>query len=131
MTIQQTFRKIVSVLLVSVVIVYAACGRRIEESEAPDAGTRMPQRGLLRVTKLDGATITLRDFVVRNDSIVGFFATGASVRTAVARTDVSKLEVSRDTMPRGVRIAGEAYKGVMLAAAVCFAVIGTLIFALH
>jgi hypothetical protein len=132
MTVRLRYRKSVGVLLMSFVIFQVACRGWIEKPVVPDTGVGMPQRGLLRVTKTDGAIITLRDFVVRNDSIVGFFADGGPrLRGAVARPDVSKIEVRGDTTPRGVRIAGEAYKWVLLSAAVSFAVIGTLIFASH
>jgi len=129
MSVQLPHRKSVSVLLISVVIFQVACRGWIEKPIVPDTGIGMPQHGLLRVTKTDGAIITLRDFVVRNDSIVGFFADGPRLRAAVARTDVSKIEVRGDTTPPGVRIAGKAYLGVLAAGAVAFAVILTVLYA--
>jgi len=99
----------------ALLIVNVGCRGWIEKPIVPDTGIGMPQSGLLRVTNTDGAIITLRDFVVGNDSIVGFLADGPRLRTAVARTDVTKIEVRGDTTPRGVRIAGKVYLGVVMA----------------
>jgi len=60
--------------------------------------------------------------VVRNDSIVGFLSAGPRLRAAVARTDVTKIEMRGDTTPRGVRIAGKVYLGVLAVAAVALGV---------
>jgi hypothetical protein len=105
----------------ALLIVNVGCRGWIEKPIVPDPGIGMPQPGLLRVTKTEGAVITLRDAVVRNDSIVGFVSDGPRLRAAVARTEVTKIEVRGDTMPRGVRIAGRVYLGVVFiaVAAVC------------
>src|SRR5450759_1862649 len=129
MSVQLPHRKSVSILLMSVMMFQIGCRGWIEKPIVPDTGIGIPQRGLLRVTKTDGAIITLRDFVVRNDSIVGFFAAGPPLRAAVARNDVTKIEVRGDTTPRGVRIAGKAYLGVLVVGAVAFAVILTVSYA--
>ena len=110
----------------ALLIINVGCRGWIEKPIVPDTGIGMPQSGLLRVTKADGAIITLRDFVVRNDSIVGFLATGSGLRTAVARTDVTKIEVRGDTTPRGVRIAGKVYLGVVLGLILAVAVTGIM-----
>ena len=126
MSVQLPHRKSVSILLMSVMMLQVGCRGWIEKPIVPDTGIGMPQRGLLRVTKTDGTIITLRDFVVRNDSIVGFFAAGPRLRAAVARTDVTKIEVRGDTTPRGVRIAGKAYVWVLIVAGVALAVAGVM-----
>jgi len=122
MSVQLPHRKSVSILLMSVMMFQIGCRGWIEKPIVPDTGIGIPQRGLLRVTKTDGAIITLRDFVVRNDSIVGFFSDGPRLRAAVARTDVTKIEVRGDTTPRGVRIAGKAYLGVVMVLMLALAV---------
>lgn len=115
-------RSAVGSILMALLIVNVGCRGWIEKPIVPDTGIGMPQSGPLRVTKTDGAIITLRDFVVGNDSIVGFLADGPRLRTAVARTDVTKIEVRGDTTPRGVRIAGKIYLGVIAVAGLAFIV---------
>ena len=115
-------RSSVGCILMALLIVNVGCRGWIEKPIVPDTGIGMPQRGLLRVTKADGAIITLRDAVVRNDSIVGFSSDGTGLRAAVARTDVTKIEVRGDTTPRGVRIAGKVYLGVLTALMLAMAV---------
>jgi hypothetical protein len=95
-------RSAVGSILMALLIVNVGCRGWIEKSIVPDTGTGTPQTSLLRVTKTDGAVVTLRDFVVRNDSIVGFFAAGPRLRTAVARTHVTKNRGERRYhAPRG------------------------------
>jgi hypothetical protein len=103
-------------------LVNVGCRGWIETPIVPDT-TVTPQPSLLRVTKSDGAVITLRDFVIRNDSIVGFVAASPLVRTAVARTDVTKIEVRGDTTPRGVRTAGKIYLVYLAVAVLALAVV--------
>lgn len=129
MSVQLSHRKSVSVVLLSVVILQVGCRGWIEKPIVPDTGIGIPQSGLLRVTKTDGEIITLRDFAIRSDSIVGFFDAGTRLRAAVARTDVTKIEVRGDTTPQGVRIVGKAYLGVLVIGAVAFAVILTVLYA--
>jgi hypothetical protein len=93
----------------SVLILQSGCRGWIEKPIVPDTGTAIPRRGTLRVTKSDGAVISLRDSFITNDSIVGFSSDTSRVPTAIARTDVSKIEVRGDTTPRGVRTAGKIY----------------------
>ena len=123
---QCLYRKSVSILLMLILIPQVGCRGWIEKPIVPDSGIGMPQLGMLRVTKRDGTNLILRHVVVRNDSIVGFFAAGPRLRAAVARTDVVKVEVRGDTTPRGVRIAGKAYLGVVAALGVALVVTGIM-----
>ena len=91
------------------------CRGWIEKPIVPDT-TGKTQPSLVRITKTDSAVIVLRDFVIRTDSIVGFVAAGPLVRTSVARTDVTKIEVRGDTTPRGARTAGKIYLGYLAVA---------------
>jgi hypothetical protein len=75
----------------------------------PDTGIAIPRREALIVTKSDGTVIALRDSFITSDSIVGFSSDTSRARTAIARTDVSKIEVRGDTTPGGVRTAGKIY----------------------
>jgi hypothetical protein len=118
----QTHRKCVGILLMSVVILQVGCRGWIEKPIVPDTGIAIPQRGTLRVTKTDGAVIILRDSFITNDSIVGFFSDDPLRRAAIARTDATKIEVRGDTTPRGVRIAGKVYLGVLAALGLVLAV---------
>jgi hypothetical protein len=106
----------------SVVILQVGCRGWIEKPIVPDTGIAIPQRGTLRVTKTDGAVIILRDSFITNDSIVGFFSDDPLRRAAIARTDATKIEVRGDTTPRGVRIAGKVYLGVLAALGLVLAV---------
>jgi hypothetical protein len=58
----------------------------------------------------NGRKITLREAVVRTDSIVGFYSATPTLREAVARTDVTKMELRVDTTPRWARIAWKVYQ---------------------
>src|ERR1700730_13346029 len=98
-------RSSVGCILIALLIVNVGCRGWIEKPIVPDTGRVMPQRGLLRVTMTDGATITLRDVVVSSDSIVGFYADAPTMREAVARTDVMKIELRVDTTPRWARFS--------------------------
>jgi hypothetical protein len=122
----QRIRKIVGGLLIWLVICQVACRGWIEKPIVPDTGIAIPQRGTLRVTKTDGAVIILTEFFVGNDSIVGFPSAGPRARAAVARDDVAKIEVRGDTTPRGVRIAGKVYLGVVLGLMAAVAVTGVM-----
>jgi hypothetical protein len=122
MSLQLPHRKSVSILLMSVVILQVGCRGWIEKPIVPDTGIAIAQRGLLRVTMTDGAVITLRDSFVTDDSIVGFFSADPLRRASIARSEVTKIEVRGDTTPRGVRIAGKVYLGVVLALGLVLAV---------
>jgi hypothetical protein len=102
-------RKSINILLVSVLILQSSCRGWIEKPIVPDTGTAIPRRGTLRVTKSDKTVISLRDSFITNDSIVGFSSDTSRARTAIARTDVTKIEVEGDTAPHGVRTAGKIY----------------------
>ena len=110
----QSHRKSVSTLLMLLVTFQVGCRGWIEKPIVPDTGIVIPHRGTLRVTKTDGAVITLNDSFITNDSIVGLVLADSSRRAAIARTDVAKIEVRGDTTPRSVRIAGKVYLGVVL-----------------
>ena len=71
----------------------------------------------------DGTVISVRDSFIMDDSIVGFLSADPLRRAAIARTDVTKIEVRGDTTPRGVRIAGKVYLGVLVAAGLALAII--------
>jgi len=124
---QPSYRKSVSILLMSVLILQVGCRGWIEKPIVPDTGIAIRQRGILRVTKTDGAVITLRDSFITNDSIVGFFADEPLRRATVARTDVTKIELRGDTTPRAVRVAGKAYVGVVLGLILAVAVTGMML----
>jgi len=111
----------------SVLIFQVACRGWIEKPIVPDAGTAVPHRGILRVTKTDGAVITLRDSFITNDSIVGFLADEPLRRATVARNDVTKIELRGDTTPHAVRVAGKAYVGVVLGLIVAVMVTGIML----
>ena len=115
-------RPSVAIILMALLILDVGCRGWIEKPIVPDTGIAIPQRGILRVTKTDGAVITLRDAFITNDSIVGFFSADPLRRAAIARADVTKIEVRGDTTPRGVRIAGKVYLGVVLALGVALVV---------
>ena len=115
-------RSSVGCILMVLLIMNVGCRGWIEKPIVPDTGIGMPQHGLLRVTKKDGAIITLRDFMVRDDSIVGFFSDGPRLRAAVARTDVTKIQV-RGATPRGVRIGKIIYLAVFCVSVVELAVV--------
>ena len=109
MSIQSHRRKSINILLMSVLILQSGCRGWIEKPIVPDTGTAIPRRGALRVTKSDGTVISLSDSFITNDSVVGFSPDAARARMAIARTDVSKIEVRGDATPHGVRTAGKIY----------------------
>ena len=127
MSTQLPYRKSVSILLMSVLVLQVGCRGWIEKPIVPDTGIAIPQRGILRVTKTDGAVITLRDSFIRNDSIVGYLADELLRRATVARTDVTKIELRGDTTPRAVRVAGKAYVAVVLGLILAVAVTGIML----
>jgi hypothetical protein len=109
----QRARKSVGIMLSWLVMFQVGCRGWIEKPIVPDTGIAIPRHGILRVTMTDGAVITLRDSFIMSDSIVGFLSADSVQRTAIARTDATKIEVRGDTTPRGVRIAGKIYLGVL------------------
>jgi hypothetical protein len=109
----QPHRKSEGLLLIWLVMFQAGCRGWIEKPVVPDTGVAIPRRGTLRVTKTDGAVMSLKDSFVTSDSIVGFYSDEPLRRVAIARTEVTKVEVRGDTTPRGVRIAGKVYLGVL------------------
>jgi hypothetical protein len=119
---QLPLRTSVGILLMALVILQVECRAWIEKPIVPDTGTMVPQRGLLRVTMTDSAKITLRDAVVRSDSIVGFYSDAPTVRDAIARIDVAKIESRIDTTPRWIRIVLVYEAIVMIVGGVALAV---------
>ena len=109
MSFQSRRRKSVIILLMSVLILESSCRGWIEKPIVPDTGTVIPRRGTLRVTKSDRTVIFLSDSFITNDSIVGFLSDTSRAPTAIARTDVAKIDVRGDTTPQGVRTAGKIY----------------------
>jgi hypothetical protein len=93
----------------AVLLLEVGCRGWVEKPIVPDTGIVKPHRGVLRVTKTDGASITIKDAVIRTDSIVGVLPDSADVHAAVARADVRKIELRGDTTPRGVGIAAKVY----------------------
>jgi hypothetical protein len=89
----------------------------------------MAHPGVVRVTTSDSSIVTLKDFIVRHDSIVGFSSDGLRSRTGVARTDVIKIEMRGDVTPRPVRVAWHTYQWVLRIASVAGAVAGLLLIA--
>jgi hypothetical protein len=61
--------------------------------------------------------------VVRSDSVVGFYSADPLRRMAIARADVTKIEVRDDTTPRAVRIAWKTYQAVFVVSVVALAVV--------
>jgi hypothetical protein len=111
MSVQSRHPKSVSILLMSVVILQGSCRGWIEKPIVPDTGIAIPRRGLVRVTKSDGTVITLTDSFITNDSIAGLLSAAPHQRIAIARTNVTHIEVRGDTTPKGVRTAGMIYLG--------------------
>lgn len=109
MVVQSHRRKSINILLISVLILQSGCRGWIQKPIVPDTGTAIPRRGTLRVTKSDGTVISLTDSFITNDSIVGFASDTSSAPTAIARTDVTKIEKRGDTIPQGVLTAGKIY----------------------
>ena len=118
MSVQSRRRKSINILLISVLILQSGCRGWIEKPIVPDTGTAIPRRGTLRVTKSDGTVIFLSDSFITNDSIVGFSSDTSRAPTAIARTDVTKIELRGDTTPQGVRTAAKIYLGVVAVVAV-------------
>jgi predicted small integral membrane protein len=109
MSVQSPRRKSLNILLITVLILQSGCRGWIEKPIVPDTGIAIPRRGLVRVTKSDRTVITLTDSFITNDSIVGFASDTSSAPTAIARTDVTKIEVRGDTIPQGIRTSGKIY----------------------
>jgi hypothetical protein len=110
---QPSPRKSINILLMSALILQSGCRGWIEKPIVPDTGTAIPRRGTLRVTKSDGTVISLSDSFITNDSIAGLLSAAPHQRMAIARTNVTKIEVRGDTTPEGVRTAGKIYLGVV------------------
>jgi hypothetical protein len=110
---QPSPRKSINILLASVLILQSGCRGWIEKPIVPDTGIEIPRRGTLRVTESDGTVITLSDSFITNDSIAGLLSAAPHRRTAIARADVTRIQRRVDTTPRGVRIAGKIYLGVV------------------
>jgi hypothetical protein len=99
----------INILLASVLILQTGCRGWIEKPIVPDTGTAIPRRGTLRVTKSDGTVISLRDSFITIDSIVGFVSDTTRRPMAIARADVTRIELRGDTTPQGLRTAGKIY----------------------
>jgi hypothetical protein len=95
-------------------------GCQVWQPAIADPVTLIPaeEPGSVRVTLLDGARLTVRDPIMRNDSIVATLFGGA----AVAASDVRLLEVQRFDAKKTI---GFVIAGVVLAAAWTQAVLGT------
>ena len=95
-------------------------GCQVWQPAIADPATLIPveEPGSVRVTLLDGAKLTVRDPIMRNDSIVAIAIGGA----AVAASDVRLFEVQRFSVKKTI---GFVIAGVFLAAAWTQAVIGT------
>jgi hypothetical protein len=93
----------------SILILQSSCRGWIEKPIVPDTGIAIPRRAALRVTKSDGKVILLSDSFITIDSIVGFVSDTTRQPMAIARTDVTKIEVRGDTTPQGLRTAGKIY----------------------
>ncbi len=126
MPFQPILPRLVSILLMLSLMLEFGCRGWIEKPIAPDSGTGVPQVGRIRITRRDGTKVTLREHTLRNDSLVGFLDREHRVRAAVARTDVSKIETRGDTTPRGVRIAGKVYLGVLTVLGLALAITGIM-----
>jgi len=112
-----SLRKTINILFLSVLVLESGCRGWIEKPIVPDTGIAIPRRAALRVTKSDGKVIFLSDSFITSDSIIGLLSAIPHRRTAIARADVTKIEGRVDTTPRGVRIAGKIYLGVVGVAA--------------
>jgi hypothetical protein len=106
---QLRLRKSVNILLISLLILQGCWRGWIEKPIVPDTGIAIPRRAALRVTKSDGKVILLSDSFITIDSIVGFVSDTTRQPMAIARTDVTKIEVRGDTTPQGLRTAGKIY----------------------
>jgi hypothetical protein len=123
----QTYRRSVATLLIWLLMVQIACRGWIEKPIVPDTGIAVPDRGVLRVTRTDGAVVSLRDAFIANDTIFGFLATDPLTPAAIARADVKKIEVRGNTTPEGVRIAAKVYWVVLLGLDVALLVLAIMI----
>jgi hypothetical protein len=110
---QPSLRNTINILFLSVLTLESGCRGWIEKPIVPDTGTAIPRRAALRVTKSDGKVILLSDSFITSDSIIGLLSAIPHRRTAIARADVAKIQRRVDTTPRGVRIAGKIYLGVV------------------
>jgi hypothetical protein len=115
--------------LFSVVFLQVGCRGWVEKPVVPDTGVGMAHPGVVRVTTSDSSIVTLKDFIVRHDSIVGFSSDGLRSRIGVARTDVTKIEMRGDITPRPIRVVGNAYVWVLRIASVAGALAGLLLIA--
>ncbi|HMH26115.1 MAG TPA: hypothetical protein VK542_05945 [Gemmatimonadaceae bacterium] len=97
----------------SALILQSGCRGWIEKPIVPDSGIAIPRREALRVTKSDGKVIFLSDSFITSDSIIGLLSAIPHRRTAIALADVKKIQKRVDNTPRGVRIAGKIYLGVV------------------
>src|SRR5258706_12552721 len=113
MSVQSRRRKSVNILLLSGLLLQSGCRGWLEKPIVPDTGIAIPRREALRVTKSDGTVIFLSDSFITSDSIVGLLSAIPHRRTAIARADVTRIQRRGDTTPRGVRIAGKIYLGVV------------------
>ncbi len=113
MSVQSRRRKSVNILLLSGLLLQSGCRGWLEKPIVPDTGIAIPRREALRVTKSDGTVIFLSDSFITSDSIVGLLSAIPHRRTAIARADVTRIQRRVDTTPRGVRIAGKIYLGVV------------------
>ena len=126
MTVRPRLRKSVNILLLSGLLLQSGCRGWLEKPIVPDTGIAIPRREALRVTKSDGTVIFLTDSFITSDSIVGLLAAIPYRRTAIARADVTNIQGRVDTTPRGVRIAGKIYLGVVLIAVIAVLVTGVM-----
>jgi len=94
-------------------------GCQVWQPAIADPATLIPveEPGSVRVTLLDGARLTVRDPIMRNDSIVATLFGGG----AAAASDVRLLEVQRFSAKKTI---GFVIAGVVLAAAWTQALIG-------
>ena len=113
MSLQPSLRTSITILLMSVLILESGCRGWIEKPIVPDSGIAIPRREALRVTKSDGKVIFLSDSFITSDSIIGLLSAIPHRRTAIALADVKKIQKRVDNTPRGVRIAGKIYLGVV------------------
>src|SRR5258707_632412 len=109
MSSQSLRRKSITILLLSGLLLQSGCRAWIETPIVPDTGNAVPRPEAVRVTKSDGTVIFLSDSFITSDSIVSLLSDTSRVRTAIARTDVAKIEVRGDTTFTRVRTAGKIY----------------------
>ena len=111
-------RRVIAALLL---VLLTACHSWRPTTVSPQQLIPEEQPSLVRVTLIDGETVTVRDPTMRNDSIVGVTdAVGALTRrgVGVASRDVRSLEV------RGVSVT----KNIVLAVSLIGVVVGVVEF---